>query len=164
MKVVGPVHKSDVGGVVLGVKNETQLVEEFRRMMKIKDTTAILIQPMLSGIELFVGASREDDFGHLILCGLGGIFVEILKDVSAGLSPLSIDEAMSMIENLRSKKILEGARGQKPIDKLKFAEILVKLSALLQAAPEIAEMDVNPLLASEDKIVAVDARINIQKK
>ena len=164
LKVVGPVHKSDVGGVVLGVKNETQLVEEFRRMMKIKDTTAILIQPMLSGIELFVGASKEDDFGHLILCGLGGIFVEILKDVSAGLSPLSIDEAMSMIENLRSKKILEGARGQKPIDKLKFAEILVKLSALLQAAPEIAEMDVNPLLASEDKIVAVDARINIQKK
>ena len=163
MKVVGPVHKSDVGGVVLSVKTKEKLVEEFRRMMQIKDTTAILIQPMLSGVELFAGASREGDFGHLILSGLGGIFVEVLKDVTSGLTPLGKTEARMMIEGLRGKKILEGVHGQKAVDKDKFAEILTRLSAMLQAAPEIAEMDINPLLGDGSKIVAVDARINIKK-
>ncbi len=163
MKVVGPVHKSDVGGVVLSVKTKEKLVEEFRRMMQIKDTTAILIQPMLSGVELFAGASREGDFGHLILSGLGGIFVEVLKDVTSGLTPLGKTEARMMIEGLRGKKILEGVRGQKAVDKEKFAEILTRLSAMLEAAPEIAEMDINPLLGDGSKIVAVDARINIKK-
>lgn len=163
MKVVGPVHKSDVGGVVLNVKTKEKLVEEFRRMMQIKDTTAILIQPMLSGVELFAGASREQGFGHLILSGLGGIFVEVLKDVTSGLTPLGKTEARLMIEGLRGKKILEGVRGQKAVDKDRFAEILTRLSAMLQAAPEIAEMDINPLLGDGSKIVAVDARINIKK-
>ncbi|MBN2727892.1 MAG: acetate--CoA ligase family protein, partial [Bacteroidales bacterium] len=98
MKVVGPVHKSDVGGVVLNVKDDDTLKREFERMMQIKDTTAILIQPMLSGTELFAGAKREGDFGHMILCGLGGIFVEVMKDVAAGLSPISQKEAKAMIE------------------------------------------------------------------
>lgn len=163
MKVVGPVHKSDVGGVVLNVKDQERLRAEFRRMMQIKDTTAILIQPMLSGVELFAGASREGNFGHLVLCGLGGIFVEVLKDVSAGLAPINHDEALSMIEKLRGVKILEGVRGQQPVNKKVFADIMVRLSALLKAAPEIAEMDINPLLGNGDKIVAVDARIRIEK-
>lgn len=163
MKVVGPVHKSDVGGVVLNVKDKDKLAQEFNRMMQIAETTAILIQPMLSGVELFAGASREDDFGHLILCGMGGIFVEVLKDVSAGLTPLGKDEALIMIEKLRGKKILEGVRGQQPVSKEYFAEILSRVSALLQAAPEIAEMDINPLLGNGTKIVAVDARINLKK-
>ncbi|MPM09612.1 Protein lysine acetyltransferase Pka [bioreactor metagenome] len=118
---------------------------------------------MLSGVELFAGASRESGFGHLILCGLGGIFVEVLKDVTSGLTPLGKTEAGMMIEGLRGKKILEGVRGQKPVDKDKFATILTRLSALLEAAPEIAEMDINPLLGDGSKIVAVDARINIKK-
>ncbi len=163
MKVVGPVHKSDVGGVVLNVRDREKLVQEFRRMMQIKDTTAILIQPMLSGTELFAGASRESDFGHLILCGLGGIFVEVLKDVTSGLSPLGRKEAQAMIERLRGRKILEGVRGQTGVDMNVFADILIKLSALLQAAPEIAEMDINPLLGNGKKIVAVDARISLKK-
>ncbi|MGD0710739.1 MAG: acetate--CoA ligase family protein, partial [Bacteroidales bacterium] len=95
MKVVGPVHKSDVGGVALNVKDAKTVGAEFNRMIKIKDTTAILIQPMLSGIELFAGAKKEDKFGHMILCGLGGIFIEVLKDVSSGLAPLTKDEAIS---------------------------------------------------------------------
>ncbi|PKP02606.1 MAG: CoA ligase [Bacteroidetes bacterium HGW-Bacteroidetes-6] len=163
MKVVGPVHKSDVGGVVLNVKDAEKLTQEFNRMMQIKDTTAILIQPMLSGVELFAGASREDDFGHLILCGMGGIFVEVLKDVTAGLTPLGKEEALLMIEKLRGKKILEGVRGQQPVSKEYFAEILSRVSALLQVAPEITEMDINPLLGNGTKIVAVDARINLKK-
>lgn len=163
MKVVGPVHKSDVGGVVLNVKDDKQMLTEFERMMKIPDTTAILMQPMLSGTELFVGAKYEDKFGHMILCGLGGIFIEVLKDVQQALCPVSKEEAMAMFKKLRSYKILEGVRGQEPIDQEVLADIIVRLSALLEAAPEIKEMDLNPLLATGNKIIAVDARIRIEK-
>lgn len=163
MKVVGPVHKSDVGGVVLNVKTEEQMLQEFERMMQIPDTTGILMQPMLSGTELFVGAKYEDKFGHMILCGLGGIFIEVLKDVQQALCPVGKQEALDMFKKLRSYKILEGVRGQAPIDQEVLADIIVRLSALLTVAPEIKEMDLNPLLATADKIIAVDARIRIEK-
>jgi acetyltransferase len=161
MKVVGPIHKSDVGGVVLNVKDDNTVRKEFERMMQIKDTTAILLQPQLSGTQLFVGANREPKFGHLIMCGLGGIFIEVLKDVAAGLAPLSMPEAYDMIRSLRSYRIIEGVRGQEPVNEAAFAEIIVRLSMLCEAAPEIAELDLNPLLGSKDKVVAVDARIRL---
>ena len=163
MKVVGPVHKSDVGGVVLNVKDTETVAREFDRMINIKDTTAILIQPMLSGIELFVGAKAEPKFGHMVLCGLGGIFIEVLKDVSAGLAPIAKPEAMEMIRKLKSYGIIKGARGQEGVNEDLFAEIVVRVSALVKVAPEIAEMDLNPLLGKADKVVAVDARIRIEK-
>jgi len=163
MKVVGPVHKSDVGGVVLNIKDVKGVEREFDRMIKIKDTTAILIQPMLSGIELFVGAKHEPKFGHLILCGLGGIFIEVFKDVAAGLAPLDKSEALTMIGSLKSYKIIQGVRGQEGVDEEKFADIILRLSALVSVAPEIIELDLNPLLGRADKVVAVDARINIVK-
>ncbi len=163
MKVVGPVHKSDVGGVVLHVENETSMKDHFKRMMKIKDTTGILLQPMLEGIELFAGAKFEPGFGHMVLCGLGGIFIEAIKDVKSGLAPLTMPEAMEMINGLRGRKILEGIRGQSAIDKKKFAEIIVRLSLLVNEAYVIAEMDLNPLLATDKGIVAVDARIRVEK-
>jgi len=163
MKVVGPVHKSDVGGVVLNVKDNETVAAEFERMMQIKDTTAILIQPMLSGTELFVGAKREDKFGHMVLCGLGGIFIEVLEDVQAGLAPLSIEETHNMIQKLNSYGIIKGARGQEGVNENMFAEIVQRVSALVSVAPEIFEMDLNPLLGSKDKVVAVDARIRIEK-
>lgn len=163
MKVVGPVHKSDVGGVVLNIQDAESVEKEFNRMIKIPDTTAILIQPMLSGTELFVGAKYEDKFGHMILCGLGGIFIEVLKDVSYGLAPISYSEAQRMIRNLNSYPIIQGVRGQAGIDEEKFADILWRLSALLQAAPEIKELDLNPLLGTDKSVIAVDARIRIEK-
>ncbi len=163
MKVIGPVHKSDVGGVVLNVKDTETVEKEFNRMIQIKDTTAILMQPMLSGIELFAGAKKEPKFGHMVLCGLGGIFIEVLKDVNAGLAPLNTAEAMSMIKNLKGYKILEGIRGQEGVDIALFAETVVRLAALVHLAPEIAEMDLNPLLGKADQVVAVDARIRIEK-
>jgi acetyltransferase len=118
---------------------------------------------MYSGTELFIGAKREGHFGHLILCGLGGIFIEVLKDFQAGLCPLSFEESLAMIRKLKGYKIFQGARGQQPIDEQKFAEIITRVSALLQIAPEIFEMDINPLLARGDTFVAVDARVNIKK-
>ncbi len=163
MKVVGPVHKSDVGGVVLNVLDAQKVASEFERMMKIKDTFAILIQPMLSGIELFAGAKKEDKFGHTILCGLGGIFIEVLKDVNYGLAPLCKEEATRMIRSLKSYGIIKGVRGQEGVNEDIFSDILIRLSALVSVAPEILEMDLNPLLGKRDKVVAVDARIRIEK-
>ena len=163
MKVVGPVHKSDVGGVSLNVANPEAVAAEFDRMIKIKDTTAILLQPMLSGTELFIGAKREDKFGHMVLCGLGGIFIEVLKDVQAALAPISADEAAGLIQSLRGYGMIKGARGQEPVNEPLFAEMVSRVSALVQAAPEIFEMDLNPLLGSRSHVVAVDARIRIEK-
>lgn len=162
-KVVGPVHKSDVGGVVLHIKTEQHLALEFDRMMQIPAATAVMVQPMLKGTELFVGAKYEEKFGHVVLCGLGGIFVEVLKDVSSGLAPLSYEEAYSMIRSLRAYKIIKGTRGQKGVNEDKFAEIIVRLSTLLRFATEIKEMDINPLMATEKHVIAVDARIRIEK-
>lgn len=163
MKVVGPVHKSDVGGVVLHVENAEQVRIEFERMIHIKDTTAILLQPMLSGLELFAGAKKEGAFGHMILCGMGGIFIEVLKDVAYELAPVDKSAAVRMIESLKSYPLLQGVRGQKPIQIDAFAETISRLSALLEVAPEIAELDLNPLLANEKQVIAVDARIRIEK-
>ncbi len=162
-KVVGPVHKSDVGGVALNIKTSSHLEYEFDRMMQIEGAKGVMVQKMLRGRELFIGAKYEPRFGHIVLCGLGGIFVEVLKDVSSGLAPLSYDEAYSMIRSLRAYKIIKGTRGQKGVNEKKYAEIIVRLSTLLRFATEIKEMDINPLLADENDIVAVDARIRIEK-
>lgn len=162
-KVVGPVHKSDVGGVTLNIRTKEHLASEFDRMMQIKDANSVMIQKMISGMELFIGAKYEDRFGHIVLCGLGGIFVEALKDVSSGLAPLTMPEAESMIRSLRGYKILQGTRGQKGINQQRYAEIIVRLSTLLRHATEIKEMDLNPLLAEGDNVTAVDARILIEK-
>ena len=162
-KVVGPVHKSDVGGVALNIRTSEHLALEFDRMMAIKDATGVMVQKMLKGTELFIGAKYEERFGHVVLCGLGGIFVEVLKDVSSGLAPLSYGEAFSMIHSLRGYKILKGTRGQQGINEQKYAEIIVRLSTLLRFATEIKEIDINPLLADENEVVAVDARILIEK-
>ena len=162
-KVVGPVHKSDVGGVTLNIRTPEHLALEFERMMKIEGATGVMVQKMLKGTELFIGAKYEERFGHVVLCGLGGIFVEVLKDVSSGLAPLSYGEAYSMIRSLRGYKILKGTRGQAGINEQKYAEIIVRLSTLLRFATDIKEMDINPLLADEHDVVAVDARILVEK-
>ena len=162
-KVVGPVHKSDVGGVALNIRSRQVLEAEFDRMMQLPEATGVMVQKMLSGTELFIGAKYEERFGHVVLCGLGGIFVEVLKDVSSGLAPLSLAEAQSMIHSLRGYKIIKGTRGQSGINERKFAEIIVRLSTLLRFATEIKEMDINPLLADAENVIAVDARIRVEK-
>jgi acetate---CoA ligase (ADP-forming) len=163
VKVVGPVHKSDVGGVTLNIKSEAHLRAEFRRMMKIRDVKAVLMQKMMTGTELFIGASYEPRFGHVILCGLGGIFVEVLGDISSGLAPLTFDEARSMIRSLKVYRIIQGTRGKPGINEKKFTEIIVRLSSLLRFATEIKEMDLNPLIGNPDEITVVDARIRVEK-
>jgi len=163
MKVVGPVHKSDVGGIFLNINSEEKLSYAFDKIMEIDGATAVLIQPMKKGIELFIGAKKEDKFGHLVLCGLGGIYIEVLKDVQVSLAPISNEEASEMIRNLKSYKIIQGIRNQKGVNEVLFAEIIAKVSNLLTAAPEIVELDLNPLLGTSEEILAVDARICIEK-
>jgi acyl-CoA synthetase (NDP forming) len=163
LKVVGPVHKSDVGGVTLNIKSRAHLEAEFKRMMKIRGVEAVLVQRMLTGTELFIGAKYEPKFGHVILCGLGGIFVEVLGDISSGLAPLTFSEAISMIRSLKAYRIIHGIRGKPGVNEQKFAEIIVRLSSLLRFATEIKEMDLNPLIGSPEAITVVDARIRIEK-
>jgi acetate---CoA ligase (ADP-forming) len=163
MKVVGPIHKTDVGGVVLNVRNEESVRKEFAHLMTIEDATSVLVAQMAFGTELFLGAKYEPKFGHVILCGLGGIYVEVMKDVTSGLAPLTMEEAISMIQNLKSYKILQGYRGKKGVNIRYFAEIIVRLSSLLRFATEIKELDINPLIGRENDIFAVDARIRIEK-
>lgn len=163
MKVIGPIHKSDVGGVALNITDDKTLIEKFRIMMKIPNTTAVLLQPMISGTQLFIGAKRENNFGHLVLCGLGGIFVEALKDISYSLSPVSKVEANEMIHSLKSFSILKGTRGQEGVNLTLFNDAIRRVSALCNAAPEIFEMDLNPLLGTSKDVIAVDARIRIER-
>ncbi|MDZ7739900.1 MAG: acetate--CoA ligase family protein [Bacteroidales bacterium] len=163
MKVVGPVHKSDVGGVVLNIDGPEKARTEFRRLMKIDKVEAVLMQPMISGVELFAGAVSEPGFGHLVMAGLGGIFIEVLKDVNTALVPVSEGEAGEMIRTLKGFKMLEGLRGQAGVNIKAFTDVLLRLSALLQAAPEISELDLNPLMGSPEAVRAVDSRIKIAK-
>ena len=163
MKVVGPVHKSDVGGVTLNVRDIETVGKEFDRLMAIKDTYAVEMYPMLDGTEVYIGAIRDNKFGHQVFFGLGGIFIEVLKDVQSSLVPISADEAKEALTHLRGYKILQGVRGQQPVNVDVYAEQIARVAALVMAAPEIAEMDLNPLLGNPKNVVAVDARIRIEK-
>ena len=159
LKVSGPVHKTDVQGVTLNVNSLDFAKSEVKRMMKIKDADGVIVQPMVKGFELFAGSVYEDRIGHLVLVGLGGIYIEIIKDVRAALAPFNKEEALKMIRRLSAYPLIQGTRGQKGTDEDLLAEILVKLSSLVQLFPEIKEVDLNPLIASERGITCVDVRI-----
>ena len=162
-KVVGPLHKSDKKGVIINVTNSSELVHNFRKLIKIEGATAVLIQQMIKGKEVFIGAKREAGFPPMIVCGAGGIYVEALKDSQFALSPVSRNEAEEMVGNLRIKPILDGMRAEAPCNLEVFYDSLQKVSELLEAAPEITELDINPLMLNEAAITAVDARIKIEK-
>lgn len=159
MKVIGPVHKSDVGGVILNINNIDELQIAFDKIMQIPDSTTALVQPMISGTELFIGLKKEEEFGHLIFFGLGGIFVEVLKDITNSLTPINREEAQKMITSIKGYPILKGIRGKKGIDQEKLVDILLKVSKLTEILPEISEMDINPLIANEKGIYSIDSRI-----
>ena len=163
MKVVGPLHKSDVGGVTLGVKDLETVEKEFNRLIVIPETYAVEMYPMLDGTDVYIGAIKDPKFGHQIFFGLGGIFIEVLKDVQSALAPITAAEAKEMLTKLRGYKILQGVRGQEPVNIDLYAEQVARVSALVQAAPEIAEMDLNPLLGNPRYVTAVDARIRLEK-
>lgn len=163
MKVSGPLHKSDLGGVALGINSLDDVKKTFHKLMQIEGADGVILQQQLSGTEIYVGAKAEEKFGHQILVGLGGIFVEVFKDISSGLAPIGKVEAQVMLQRLKSYPIIKGTRGKEGVNENLIIQTLAKISALVAAAPEISEMDLNPLLGNSKQLVAVDARISITK-
>lgn len=173
MKIVSPqvIHKSDVGGVVTGIANEAQLeaaYEQIVQNVKQKCPEAhiegILVQKQApKGTEVVVGALRNEQFGPVVMFGMGGIYIEVFKDVAFRLAPLERDEALRMIESTKVSEILKGARGGTVCDIEALADLIVNTAKLVSDYPEVAELDFNPVFCYPEGCVAVDARI-IPKK
>ncbi|MFD1314894.1 acetate--CoA ligase family protein [Namhaeicola litoreus] len=162
-KVIGPTHKSDLGGVKLNVSNKKDFLNNFRELMAIPGAQGVLVQPMIKGHEIFIGAKREGNFPPIVLFGSGGIYVEVLKDLRSAMNPVSTSEAFELISQLHSYPLLKGIRGQKGIHLTLFAEYISRVSALMDGVPEIKELDINPCMAFEKELLAVDVRIRIEK-
>ncbi|MCB9246423.1 MAG: acetate--CoA ligase family protein [Flavobacteriales bacterium] len=163
LKVVGPVHKTEVDGVILNISNSDELISGFNKLMMIDGAEAVLLQPMYSGYELYVGAVSESGFGHIIVAGFGGVYMEVWRDVRAALAPISENEAKWMISSLNGAEVLRGYRGKKGVNIAEFERIIRKISELCLCAPEIAELDINPIIATDSSLIAVDSRIRIDK-
>lgn len=159
LKGIGPVHKSDSGALALNIASLEAFKEEFKRIMSIQDVEAISVQQMVSGKELFIGVNFEARYGHLIMCGLGGIYIEVFKDFSSTLAPVAKDEAIRMIQTLKSYPIFKGVRGEAEISIDTFASLIVQVSDMVKKNPEILELDLNPIIATGDSFNIVDARI-----
>jgi acetyltransferase len=156
------IHKSDVGGVAVNLQNR-EAVREAASNMSAKigatDLKFLVQKYQLGGREVIIGAKAEKGLGHLIMFGLGGIYVEILKDVTFKISPITEFEAAEMISSLKTAALLKGVRGEAGIDQLGVIDVILRLSQLVTDFPRIQEMDLNPVMAFSDRVVAVDARI-----
>ena len=147
-------HRSELGGVSLNIDNDGKIYTEFARLQKIAPT--IICQKMVEGEMVIVGMKRDKQFGPVIMFGLGGIFVEVLKDVSFRVCPINKKEAIEMIKEIKSYPILNGARGRKPVNILALADALVNVSKLAIENEEIKEIDLNPIIVNEKEAVAID--------
>jgi acetyltransferase len=169
MKIVSPdiLHKSDAGGVRIKLGSEKEIRSAYREIMKNSKTYApkadikgILISPMADeGVEVIIGTKTDDQFGPIVMYGLGGIMVEILKDVSFRVLPISPTDARKMIQETKSYPILDGARGNPPLDKKALRKLLMLCSDIVESYPQIEEMDLNPVIVHEKGVSVVDARI-----
>jgi acetyltransferase len=162
MKVIGPLHKSDVGGVRVGISQQEAALPAWNDLMAIEGATGVLVQEMIAGIEVVLGASRADDLGHLVMFGLGGIYTEVFKDVRFALSPLAKEECFEMIRAIRGYQILEGVRGGQGVCINRIADYLERLGRLVTDFPAIREIDINPLKGSGNDLFVVDARIIVE--
>ncbi len=166
LKIVSPrvVHKSDVGGVLLNIGPD-DAADAFERLAGIgrkagDPDSRVIVSPMVGrGVELVMGGFRDPNFGPVVMLGIGGVLVEVLGDVTFGLAPLSREDALRMVGRLRSQTLLDGYRGAAKVDRDTLADTLARLSHMIAAEPEIAEIDVNPLIANSDGLIIVDARI-----
>ena len=161
-KVVSPavVHKTEVQGVAIGIENRDQLLTFYNKMSKLDNFQGILVEEMVAGEELIVGATMDYQFGPTILLGMGGTGVEIYKDVALRMAPISREDVDSMLQELEGRKLLEGFRGTKPINFSALTDTLLSFSTLLmEIAPYIDSIDLNPLLCNSRGCVVADARI-----
>ena len=172
LKVASPdiIHKSDSGGVKLGLANVTQVGNAYSEIMlsirqrfpKVR-VQGVAVQKMARpGIEVIIGVSKDAQFGPVLMFGLGGILVEVLKDVSFRIIPLTRQDAKEMIREIKGYPLLQGYRGQEPADIPYLEQLIVKVSELVEQYPQIKELDLNPVFAYKDGAVAVDARIILE--
>lgn len=169
LKIVSPqiTHKSDVGGVVLNLGSADEVDAAFDRIVAsakqhVPNATidGVAVQRMeKQGIEVIIGMTKDPQFGPVLMFGLGGVMVEILKDVAFRVVPINARDARQMIDEIKGKPLLDGYRGSEPADIGKLQELLLKVSSFVEAHPEIAELDLNPVFAYKDGVKAVDARI-----
>jgi len=172
LKIVSPdiLHKTDVGGVKLGLNNEGDVGNAYDgiiSMIKKQEPAAkiqgVSVQPMARpATEVIIGMSKDPQFGPVLMFGLGGILVEVLKDVSFRIVPLTKRDAREMIGEIKGYPILEGYRGQEPANIAVLEELLLKVSEFVDSRPEIAELDINPIFAYSDGALAVDARVILE--
>jgi len=169
LKVVSPriVHKSDIGGVKLGLRSSEEVAQAYddiaaaaRKADPEAEMWGVSVQRMAApGLEVIIGMTTDPQFGPVLMFGLGGILVEVLKDVAFRLIPIAPRDARQMVHEIKGYPILEGYRGQPPADVAALEDLLLKVSAFVEAHPEIAELDLNPVFAYPKGALAVDARI-----
>lgn len=153
-------HKTDIGGVVAGVRDERELEGAFERLSGIDGFEGVLIDEMLSGVELIVGAKNDEQFGPVILLGIGGIGVELYKDTVIRMAPLEARDVSSMVCSLKAHALLEGFRGAEPVNLELLTALLMKFSALvMNVAGEVESIDLNPVMCSAKRCAAADVRI-----
>ena len=172
LKISSPdvVHKSDSGGVKLGLANATQvgkayneIISSVKKVYPKAQIEGVSVQSMAPpGVEVIVGMSKDPQFGPVLMFGLGGILVEVLKDVSFRIVPVTERDAKEMIREIKGYPILEGYRGQKPASIPALEKLIVKVSKFVEENPQIKELDLNPIFAYPDKAVAIDARIILE--
>jgi acyl-CoA synthetase (NDP forming) len=165
LKIISPQieHKTDVGGVKVGIRNDESLVLAYRDIVQSaagKEIDGVFVQKMArKGVELIIGGRKDSQFGHMIVLGLGGIYVEIFRDVSARICPLVGSDVEEMVAELKSHPLLEGARGKKPINKKALQQIILKACSFMQKE-DIKEMDLNPVVFDDQGCDIVDARFS----
>jgi acyl-CoA synthetase (NDP forming) len=172
LKITSPdvIHKSDSGGVKLSLNNGTEVKKAYDEILKkvrkqYPDAVVhgVSVQKMIRpGTEVIVGTSKDSQFGPVIMFGLGGIFVELLKDVSFRVIPVERRDAQEMIKEIKGYPLLQGYRGKEPTNISALVEIILKISKLIEENPQIKELELNPIFAFGDKAVAVDARIILE--
>ncbi len=168
---VDVIHKTDAGGVKLGLKTSVQVGKAWDDIMKSVKAAVpnakidgVSVQSMArQGVEVIIGMSKDAQFGPVLMFGLGGILVEILKDVSFRIVPLAPRDAREMIKEIKGHPLLEGYRGSEPVDIANLEKLVLKVSAFVEQHPEIKELDLNPVFAYSDGAVAVDARIILEE-
>lgn len=164
-KVVSPkvIHKTDVGGVALGIEDESQLVDVYNRFKATEAFEGVLVEEMIAGEELIVGAKTDYQFGPVILLGIGGTGVEIYKDTALKMAPLSKSDVISMINTLTAKALINGYRGSRPVDIGKLVRLMVDFSHFaMDLAGEFETIDLNPVMCSPERCVVADARIMLK--
>ncbi len=159
MKVTGFLHKTDVGGIRLEVSGRRAAERAFAELAAIPGADGVMVQQMVAGPEVILGAVREAGFGHVVMAGLGGIYAEALDAAVFALAPLSAPEALDRLRRLRGRALIEGTRGEKGASLAALARLMARLSLLTQAIPAIAEIDLNPVKGREDALCVVDARL-----